>query len=135
MRKYLSVGDIRETPLSKWSHHLFIVSLLGAYINHCLIKDEYVQGIFFTDRLCAYILTIEVVIVLIFRVPILIVAHVPALMPLLHNIKKLEAKVHRKIFGTHRITHIKVDKQPYVEGGFIRCGDPNCKLMHKSKGD
>ena len=25
---------------------------------------------------------------------------------------------------------IKIEKQPWIEAGMIRCGDPKCKMMH-----
>ena len=29
------------------------------------------------------------------------------------------------------IESIPIKKQPWVEDGWVRCGDPNCKLMHR----
>ncbi len=29
-----------------------------------------------------------------------------------------------------KIEKIKIYRQPWVEHGMIRCGNPNCKMMH-----
>lgn len=72
---------------------------------------------------------LEFIVWLFFKVPVLIMAHVPALVEPLHKLKQFEAKIQKKFFP-RKIKIVKVEKQPYVQGGMIRCGDPNCKLMH-----
>ena len=58
--------------------------------------------------------------------------------PALHKIKIWESAINKRIkkFFWHRnspvlIERIPIKKQPWVEDGWIRCGDPNCPKMHK----
>ena len=30
-----------------------------------------------------------------------------------------------------KIKKVEIEKQPFVQGGMIRCNDPNCKMMHE----
>jgi hypothetical protein len=42
--------------------------------------------------------------------------------------------VNKIIYGGEKkgrnIKIIKIEKQPWIEAGMIRCGDPKCKMMH-----
>ena len=91
--------------------------------------------------ICLAIFVFEFIFVFIIRVPILIMVHVHSLTPLLHSIKKFEGSVRRswrKFMNGGKIAKIekiKIYRQPWVEQGMIRCGNPNCKMMHSSKHD
>ena len=91
--------------------------------------------------ICLAIFAFEFVFVFIVRVPILIMVHVHSLTPLLHSIKKFEGSIRRswRKFTNGgkiaKIEKIKIYRQPWVEQGMIRCGDPKCKMMHQVKHD
>ena len=76
-------------------------------------------------------MNLEFVTLLLFRVPTLILAHMPDHIEWLHRIKILEAKIHKAFRPKKRVQAVKVEVQPWIEDGWIRCGDPNCKTMHK----
>ena len=63
--------------------------------------------------MCLWVLFFELVVVLTFRIPILIMAHIPALCPILHEMKKMEYEFNQYFFP-RKIKIIKVPKQPYV---------------------
>ena len=83
------------------------------------------------EKFCLYMIFNTVLVWIVFKVPSLIMAHIPALVETLHACKKLEASIHNK-FCKRKIKIVKIEKQPYVADGMIRCGDPNCKMMHNA---
>lgn len=89
-----------------------------------------IRSCFGIDILCFWVFALEFAIVAASRTVSLIFAHVPALVPLFYGIKRVEAQLHRTLCR-RRVTVVKVERQPFIEGGWIRCGDPGCKMMHK----
>ena len=119
--------------MTKQSHYLFILSIISAIVQDMefMSDNAEIRNCFLIDRLCVYALVFQFVLVSCIRIPLVIMSHIPILVPLLHSIKIYEAKLHR-LLCKRKVKIIKVDKQPYIEDGWIRCGDPNCKTMHKA---
>lgn len=130
IRQAVMIGEVKGVPFSELSHYLFAVSVVSAVLQLTVVTNEHVLNCFIIDRLSWYLVVLQLALVILFRIPALIMAHVPALMPALHQLKIVESKVHRMLCKS-KVKIRKVDKQPYIEDGWIRCGDPNCKLMHK----
>ena len=130
LRKQLFFGQIESAPFSKLGHWLLYVSTFEACLLLFAVQDPNILKCLIVEKLCIYLILIEIIVWLVFKIPSLIMAHVPALVETLHSCKKLEAKIHNKLCK-RKIKIVKIEKQPYVQGGMIRCGDPNCKMMHK----
>lgn len=54
-----------------------------------------IKNAFLFDRLAIYLIIFELVVVLSWRIPVLIMAHSTTLTPMLHMIKKQEAAINR----------------------------------------
>lgn len=130
LRSLVHVGEYTEVPLTKASHFLFLVSLVTAFFVSFVAENSQIRNCFTIDIICFGVLLFEFLIVAVSRSISLIFAHVPALVPLFYSIKRFEAYLH-KTLCRRRVTIVKVEKQPYIEGGWIRCGDPHCHMMHK----
>ena len=131
LRRKMFHGDFLERPFTQVGHWLFFVSLLTAFLFVVQVDDPMVHNPFLIEQLALYIIFFEFVTVLGFRIPTLICCHIPVLSSIFHNVKIAESQLTRALFP-RKIQRIEIKKQPWVEGGMIRCGDPTCKLMHKS---
>ena len=49
LRRTISVGDITETPFKKWSHHLFVLSLINGWLLTSYISDDSIRNCFAVD--------------------------------------------------------------------------------------
>ena len=90
------------------------------------------------EKILLYLFIIEFVTLFATRGIILILSHVFYFTPIFHSLKKAEFWIYKCmnkiIYGGDKkgrnIKIIKIEKQPWIEAGMIRCGDPNCKMMH-----
>ena len=98
IRRRIFHGDILTKPFSKAGHLLFVLSLFTGYLVTFYITNEHVHNSFFIEKICLWVLFVELVVVTTFRVPILIMAHIPALCPLLHEMKKMEYEFNQFFF-------------------------------------
>ena len=131
LRKTFFFGDIQNAPFSKLGHWLFYVSTFEACLLTFATQDPNITRCFVIEKLSLYMIFLTILVWMIFKIPTIILAHIPSLMHVLHSCKKFEAQIHRKFFK-RKIKIVKIEKQPYVADGMIRCGDPNCKMMHKA---
>ena len=65
------------------------------------------------EKFALYLIVIEMLVWAFFKIPVLIMAHVPALVEPLHQYKIFEAKIHNKLCP-RKIKIVKIEKQPYV---------------------
>ena len=91
LRRKIFHGDIVSRPLTRVGHWLFVVSLLTAFYFVRYVNNTEVFNAFLIEQMCLFLILGELIIVLCFRIPILVLAHIPAMAPLLHNIKIAEA--------------------------------------------
>lgn len=138
IRKSIFFGPLLSAPFTMPSHYSFVLSFVCLYFLLFKFTDPLILACFMPDRFFAGLLWLEFLLCFFSRVTVLIMAHSKPLVLLLHDIKKWEAAFNAKVKKTlwHRkspvlIESIPIKKQPWVEDGMIRCGDPNCKLMHK----
>ena len=129
----MSSYDIRKGLIHSSTGYLLAYFSTFEAIFLCLcVTDENINNCFMPEKFALYLIIIETSVWLFFKVPVLIMAHVPVLVEPLHKYKILEAKIHNTLFP-RKVKIVKIEKQPYVDGGMIRCGDPNCKMMHDAK--
>jgi hypothetical protein len=98
LRRKMFHGDFLERPFTQYGHWLFIISLLTAFFFVVQIDDPMVRNAFMMETFCFYLMAFEFIVVLCFRVPVLIICHIPFLAPILHNIKIAEAQLTRFFF-------------------------------------
>jgi len=92
---------------------------------------------FVIEKIFLYLFFIEFLTLFGTRGLILILSHVFFLTPYFHFIKKVEYMAYKYVNQIlyrgkkgRNIKIIKIEKQPWIEAGMIRCGDPKCKMMH-----
>lgn len=138
IRKSIFFGPLLSAPFTVPSHYSFLLSFVCIYLQLYKFTDPVILSCFLPDRVFACLLAFEFLLCFLSRATVLIMAHSKSLVLTLHELKKWEAsfkaKVKRTLWHRNRpvlIESIPVKKQPWVEDGWIRCGDPNCKLMHR----
>ena len=100
LRRKIFHGDFLERPMTRIGHWLFIISLLSAFYFVVSIDDPMVYSAFVIEQMCFYMIAFEFIVVLCFRIPVLIMVHIPYLSSFIHNIKIAESSLTRAFFPT-----------------------------------
>ena len=131
LRKELFFDAIIANPFSKLGHWQFLVSFIGALIQYYYITDTKIFYCCILDWFSMLTIISTTVMISICRWPMIIIAHIHSLAPYAIPVRKFEYEVKKWMRGgKHKVTTVEVPRQPYVQDGMIKCGDPNCKMMH-----
>ena len=110
----MSSYDIRKGLYqSNAGYFLAYLSTFEALFICFCVTDQNILNCFMPEKFALYLIVIEMLVWAFFKIPVLIMAHVPALVEPLHQYKIFEAKIHNKLCP-RKIKIVKIEKQPYV---------------------